>query len=151
MISREWTCIADAVAGTEGVGIVFAASEDRAAVDAGLRTAGYTDIAIDGSKATDFRDVQALIADAFAFPPSAASNLDALADCLRGLSARPEPRLALLWDGADVLIRRDLPGWYRLTDVLSQATDDLWRGDLPDDRLFETVLFLDSLNERADA
>lgn len=146
MISREWTCIANEVPRTEGLGIVFAATEDRAAIGEGLTTAGYTGFAIDGSKVASFRDAQALIAAAFGFPQSAATNLDALADSLRGLSTRPEPRLALLWDGADVLISRDLPGWYRLTEVLSTATDDLWRGDLPDDRLFETVLFIDSLD-----
>jgi len=84
------------------------------------------------------------VAEALRLPPTAGRNLDALADSLRDLSDWPGvPRLALLWDGAETLISRDLSGWFRLTQVLAEATDDLWRGlGDPGDRLFETVLFV---------
>lgn len=147
---RSWTCIADESQAADGQGIVFAATADRAHVTADLARAGYATVTIDGSGARTFRDAQALVAHALHLPESAATNLDALSDCLRDPSSWPEPRLALLWDGADALITRDLPGWYRLTDVLGGATDDLWR-DEPGDKLFETVLFLDGFGEGTDA
>ena len=41
------------------------------------------------------------------------------------------------------LIEKDTSGWFRLADVLQNATQRLWRGgNDPADRLFETVLLV---------
>lgn len=139
----SWTCIAEISPFADGRAIVFAPSEDADAVEEAVRAAGYAVVSIDGTQVKSFRDAQALVATALSLPGSAATNLDALADGLRDLSRRPQRRVALLWHGAVALIERDLDGWYRLTEVLASATDDLWRGDDPGDTLFETVLFID--------
>jgi len=140
----QWTCIAEVVPGLEGTGLVFADPAERQRVVDALSRAGYAIASFDGSEVSDFRQAQRLVAEALRLPPTAGRNLDALADSLRDLSDWPGvPRLALLWDGAETLISRDLSGWFRLTQVLAEATDDLWRGlGDPGDRLFETVLFV---------
>lgn len=144
MAASQWTCIAQEVPGLEGTALVFADPADRDRVVSALSSAGYAVASFDGAGVTDFRQAQRLLAEALRLPASAGRNLDALADSLRDLTEWPDtPRLALLWDGADALISRDLSGWFRLTRVLAEATEDLWRGSgEPGDRLFETVLFV---------
>lgn len=52
--------------------------------------------------------------------------------------------MVLLLHGAGHLVDSDLPGWHTLTDILREASEDLWRGgDTTGDRVFETVALVE--------
>ena len=80
-------------------------------------------------------------------PASAGRNLDALADSLGDLARYwPDaPRVVLAWTHPEQLMLDDEKGWFRLVEVLANASDRLWQGegDDPDDRLFETLVFIE--------
>lgn len=147
-MAREWTSVADEVAGTQGTGIVFAPAEEAGRVVADLERSGWRVVAVAGAGVADFRAMQARIAEALGLPSTAGRNLDALADSLRDIGSLGD-KVALAWSDADVLVDADLPGWFRLTDVLEGATADLWRDGGPGDALFETVLLVRGLGGTA--
>ena len=64
-------------------------------------------------------------------PISAATNLDALLDALRDLDLwwPRTRRIALLWRAADVIEQADPEGFGELVQVLSTASQELWRAD----------------------
>ncbi|MFT4295889.1 MAG: barstar family protein [Micropruina sp.] len=145
MTSREpaaWTCLAE-VLGIEGNGLLFADARDGEELIGRCRDAGYTVVAVDTAGVTDFREAQRRIADGLRLPETAGRNLDALADSLADLARYwpGAPRLVLAWCRPERVIEADPTGWFRLTDVLTEATERLWRGGTdPADRLFETLL-----------
>ena len=114
---------------------------------AGCQDAGYTVVALDTQGVSRFRGAQAAIAAALRLPASAGRNLDALADSLGDLARYwPDaPRLVLAWTHPEQLMLDDEKGWFRLVEVLANASDRLWQGegDDPDDRLFETLVFIE--------
>jgi len=140
-----WTCLADEL-GLDGAALLFADAARKDELAAQAAAAGYTVVQVSTAEVTDFRAAQARIAAALALPDTAGRNLDALADSVGDL-ARYWPdarRICLFWTHPERLIERDPSGWFRLADVLQEATERLWRGgDDPADRMFETVLLVD--------
>jgi len=137
-----WTCLADEL-GLDGQGLVFGDSNQADDLIARCRNAGYAVLTVDTASVTDFREAQARIAAALRLPETAGRNLDALADSLRDLARYwPEAdRVALVWSHPEKLIEADAAGWFRLANVLDDASARLWRGGSdPEDRLFETLL-----------
>lgn len=142
---RGWTCLADELA-LEGTALLFADAAAETALAGRARNAGYAVVSVDTAGVGDFRVAQARIAAGLRLPETAGRNLDALADSLGDLARYwpSTPRIALFWTHPERLIAADAPGWFRLADVLQDATARLWRGhDDPADRLFETVLLVD--------
>jgi hypothetical protein len=129
--------------GLAGRGVLLAAPADAEHVRRMLVDGGYAVAEVQGD-ATGMREAQAAIARALRLPQAAGRNLDALVDSLRDLASwwPDDERVALLWPGAERLVESDLPGFLTLTEILRAATDDLWRGGTPGDRLFETVAFV---------
>jgi hypothetical protein len=129
--------------GLSGRGVLLAAPADADHVRRTLVEGGYA-VAEVQADAIGMREAQAAIAQALRLPETAGRNLDALVDSLRDLGTwwPDDERVALLWPGAERLVEADLPGFLTLTDILRAATDDLWRGGTPGDRLFETVAFV---------
>jgi hypothetical protein len=129
--------------GLAGRGVLLAAPADAEHVRRMLVDGGYAVAEAQGD-ATGMREAQAAIARALRLPQTAGRNLDALVDSLRDLATwwPDDERVALLWPGAERLVESDLPGFLTLTEILRAATDDLWRGGTPGDRLFETVAFV---------
>lgn len=148
MTPARWTCLADELH-LEGESLLFtdAARVSALARDAGA--AGYRVVEVDTATVSDFRVAQARIAAALRLPDTAGRNLDALSDSLGDL-ARYWPqdhRIALFWTHPETLIDQDTSGWFRLADVLQDATRRLWRGgEDPADRLFETLLLVPGLD-----
>ncbi|HOQ53432.1 MAG TPA: barstar family protein [Micropruina sp.] len=139
-----WTCLADELS-LEGEALLFAADEREPALVQRSQAAGYRVVEVDTAGVTDFRVAQARIAAVLRLPESAGRNLDALADSLGDLARYwpDDARIALFWRHPEKLIERDTAGWFRLADVLQDATQRLWRGgNDPADRLFETVLLV---------
>ena len=144
----RWTSLS-AELGIDGDGVLFADASRGEALIARCRDAGYTVVAIDTTGMTGFRAAQQRIARGLRLPETAGRNLDALADSLRDLARYwPDaPRLALVWCHPEPIIDADTVGFLRLTDVLVEASEQLWRGGGdPDDRLFETLLLTDGLD-----
>lgn len=142
------TSLAD-VLDVEGDRLVFADAARGEALIARCRDAGYTVVAVDTTGVLDFREAQRRIAVGLRLPETAGRNLDALADSLHDLARYwPDaPRLALVWCHPEQIIEADTAGWFRLTDVLVEASERLWRGGAdPADRLFETLLLTDGLD-----
>jgi len=129
--------------GLSGRGVLLAAPADADHVRRMLVEGGYA-VAEVQRDTTGMREAQAAIARALRLPETAGRNLDALVDSLRDLATwwPDDERVALLWPGAERLVEADLPGFLTLTEILRAATDDLWRGGTPGDRLFETVAFV---------
>lgn len=129
--------------GLAGRGVLLAAPADAEHVRRMLVDGGYAVAEVHGA-ANGMREAQAAIARALRLPEAAGRNLDALVDSLRDLATwwPDDERVALLWPGAERLVEADLPGFLTLTEILRAATDDLWRGGTPGDRLFETVAFV---------
>ena len=139
-----WTCLADELA-LDGAALLFADAAAQGDLAQRARAAGYTVVTVDTGGVTDFRVAQARIASALRLPETAGRNLDALADSLGDLARYwPDaPRIARFWTHPERLIDVDPSGWFRLADVLQDATDRLGRdGGDPADRLFETVLLV---------
>lgn len=139
-----WTCLADELS-LDGEALLFAADERAGALAERSQAAGYRVVGVDTAGVTDFRVAQARIATALGLPETAGRNLDALADSLRDLARYwpDDARVALFWRHPEKLIEKDTSGWFRLADVLQNATQRLWRGgNDPADRLFETVLLV---------
>lgn len=97
------------------------------------------------------RMAQAALAEALRLPETAGRNLDALVDSLRDLALWwPESdKVVLVLHGAQALVDRDLPGWHTLTEILREASADLWRDGGPGDRAFETVALVEGHGVRA--
>lgn len=132
--------------GLEGRGLVFADAGEGVRLTAGARAAGYAVVTVDTDGVTDFREAQRRIAAALRLPETAGRNLDALADSLADLARYwPDaPLIALAWWRPERLIGADTPGWFRVADVLDEATERLWRdGADPADRAFETLLLVE--------
>ncbi len=129
--------------GLAGRGVLLAAPADAEHVRRRLVDGGYAVAEVLGDS-TGMREAQAAIARALRLPQAAGRNLDALVDSLRDLATwwPDDERVALFWPGAERLVEADLPGFLTLTEILRAATDDLWRGGTPGDRLFETVAFV---------
>lgn len=136
--------------GLRGRGVLLAAPADAVRVRRALAEGGYAVAEVEGDT-SGLREAQAAIARALRLPATAGRNLDALVDSLRDLATwwPDDERVALLWPGAERLVEADLPGFLTLTDILRAATDDLWRGGGPGDRLFETVAFIGGHGVRA--
>jgi len=131
--------------GLDGDALMFADAGRHGSFAQQSAGAGYVVVEVDTAGVTDFRTAQALIAAALLLPETAGRNLDALADSLGDLARYwPDaPRVALFWNHPEKLIEADSAGWFRLADVLQDATERLWRGAAdPDDRVFETVLLV---------
>lgn len=96
-------------------------------------------------QSTTMRTAQAAIATALRMPEAAGRNLDALVDSLRDLATwwPDDERIVLVLHGAESLVEGDLPGWHTLTEILREASADLWRGGGAGDRAFETVALVD--------
>ncbi|WP_109472402.1 barstar family protein [Ornithinimicrobium cavernae] len=165
------TRVTTVLPGLRGRGVVLAAPADVDRVrhaltsagftlaEADLTTGGHPDVSpvrppgaagsadhLDGDPpATSLRTAQRAVATALRLPETAGSNLDALVDSLRDLATwwpRSE-RIVLVLHGAAALVDSDLPGWHTLTEILHGASEDLWRGGAPGDRLFETVALVE--------
>lgn len=91
------------------------------------------------------RAAQEAIATALRLPEPAGRNLDALVDSLRDLAVWwPESdKVVLVLHGAQGLVDSDLPGWHTLTEILREASADLWRDGSAGDRAFETIALVD--------
>lgn len=151
--------LATLLPGLRGHGVLLASPVDAARIRRRLTANGFavaeTDPASWGGQdedtlssppsASSGRRSQAAIAAALRLPESAGRNLDAMVDSLRDLAVwwPDHERVALLWHGADALVDADLPGYLELTEILRAATDDLWRGGMSGDRVFETVALVD--------
>lgn len=155
----------DVLPGLTGRGVVLAAAQDGTRVRHALHDAGYAvalaDLAAAGDLTpgtpegadtlevdptpTSLRTAQAAIARALRLPETAGRNLDALVDSLRDLATwwPQDERVALVLDGAESLVDSDLPGWHVLTEILGEASRDLWRGGQPGDRVFETIALIE--------
>jgi len=145
--------------GLSGHGVVLADPVDTDRIRDTLRQHGFAvaeaslpaqppdpaDVLSDTARQTSLREAQAEIARALRLPETAGRNLDALVDSLRDLALwwPHDERVALLLHGAGHLVDSDLPGWHTLTDILRSASDDLWRGGMPGDRVFETVALVE--------
>lgn len=146
--------------GLSGHGVVLASTADAERIRAVLQGHGFAvaearlpahpgdaaDVLQESAQPTSLREAQAEVARALRLPEAAGRNLDALVDSLRDLALwwPDHERVALLLHGAGHLVDSDLPGWHTLTDILREATDDLWRGGgMPGDRVFETVALVD--------
>ncbi len=149
------------VPGLRGRGVLLAAPQDADRIRAALESAGFVvaeaDLRHDGDghstarptadtldadpTPSSMRAAQAAIATALRLPETAGRNLDALVDSLRDLATwwPQEERIVLLIHGAESLVESDLPGWHTLTEILREASADLWRGGVEGDRAFETV------------
>lgn len=139
-----WSSLAEHL-GLDGEALLFADASRRVSFAQASVAAGYVVVEVDTAGVTDFRLAQARIAAALRLPETAGRNLDALADSLGDLARYwPDaPRVALFWSHPEKLIEADSSGWFRLADVLQNATERLWRGDGdPADRVFETVLLV---------
>lgn len=145
MTGVGWTCLADEL-GLDGAELLFADAGSRNRLADKCAAAGYLMLEVDTAGVTDFRVAQARIATVLGLPETAGRNLDALADSLGDLARYwPQaPRIALFWTHPERLIDADTSGWFRLAEVLQDATGRLWHGHGdPADRLFETVLLVD--------
>lgn len=100
-------------------------SSPAAVLGARLAEQGYTVRTVRGAQLTDLRAAQRAVATALHLPGNAATNLDALVDTLRDLDDwwPHDPRLALLWEDADVLQEHDPKGWATLQDILDEASE----------------------------
>jgi hypothetical protein len=161
------------VHGLRGRGVLLASPADAERIRAGLVAAGFAVVEADLSGATrrgaatgaehhpllgqspdtldsepirtSLRTAQTAIADALRLPETAGRNLDAMVDSLRDLATwwPGSERVVLLLHHAESLVESDLPGWHTLTEVLREASQDLWRGGGLGDRAFETVALVD--------
>lgn len=147
-----------------GRGVLLAAPQDASRIRQELSAAGFAvaeaDLTDGGDRhaaaevaadtldtdpvRSSLRTAQAAVATALHLPETAGRNLDALVDSLRDLATWwPEnERIVLLVHGAESLVESDLPGWHILTEILREASADLWRGGVEGDRAFETVAFV---------
>ena len=107
----------------------------------GAQNAGDRQTIADADAGHSLRSAQAAVAGALRLPETAGRNLDALVDSLRDLAAwwPGDERIVLLLHHAESLVEGDLPGWHTLTEILREASADLWRGGAEGDRVFETV------------
>lgn len=66
-------------------------------------------------------------------------------DSLRDLATwwPDDQQVALVLEHAERVVDGDLPGWHTLTEILREATDDLWRGGEDGDRVLVTVALID--------
>lgn len=157
--------VRDVLPGLSGRGVVLAAAKDGTRVRQALHDAGYAVTLADLTAAgdltpgtperadtlevdrtpTSLRTAQAAIARALRLPETAGRNLDALVDSLRDLATwwPEDERVALVLAGAESLVDSDLPGWHTLTEILGAASQDLWRGGEPGDRVFETIALIE--------
>lgn len=129
-----------------GHGVLLAAPADGDHLRAVLAASGFAIAEADlGVDATELRTAQAAIATALRLPETAGRNLDALVDSLRDLALWwPESdRIVLVLHNAQALVDSDLPGWHTLTEILREASSDLWRDGGVGDRAFETVALVD--------
>lgn len=147
-VVTEWTWAGAHLPGIEGQGVYFAAPADRVPILATLEPAGYRVVEVTGSEMADGTATRQAIAAALGLPATAASNADAFADGLTdlgGSASVPERRLMLLWNDADALLDRDLPGWTEIVGDLKAASAYLWdpeNDDAPDNLVFESILFV---------
>lgn len=124
----------------------FAIAEAHLGTGAAPRDAESSADHLDGDTAPiTMRTAQAGIAEGLRLPESAGRNLDAMVDSLRDLATwwPDDERIVLLLHGAESLVHGDLPGWHTLTEILQQASADLWRGGAEGDRAFETIALVD--------
>lgn len=134
-----------------GQGVLLAAAADADRIRHALADAGFAIVEADLSARdqradpTTLRTAQATIAEALYLPETAGRNLDAMVDSLRDLATwwPEDERILLLLHGAEALVQSDLPGWHTLTEILRDASRDLWQGGAPGDRVFETVALVD--------
>lgn len=126
-----------------GRGVLLASPRDVDLIRERLGSAGFT-VAETGTP-DSLRGAQAAVAEALRLPETAGRNLDALVDSLRDLAAwwPDSERIVLLLHEATALVESDLPGWHTLTEILREASADLWRGGVEGDRAFETIAFVD--------
>jgi hypothetical protein len=134
----HWTHAGEHLPWLRGQGFHIAAAGTERLVEQTLSDVGF--VVTRGNSATAWSRYLAVV-EALDLPPTAANNLDALADSLRDL---PEnwagtTRLALLWTGADSLLTTDLWAFTQAAAVLQSATADCWSRGL----VFETVAFVD--------
>jgi hypothetical protein len=154
MNGAERVLIGRLLPGLIGRGVLLANPADVERVRRTLTGNGFALAEVEpgaGAPAASMREVQAAIARTLRLPATAGRNLDAMADSLRDLAVwwPDDERVALLWPGAEKLVESDLPGYLTLTEVLRAASDDLWRGGAPGDRVFETVAFVHPLGMAA--
>lgn len=151
--------VASVLPDLSGRGVLLAAAGDAAQIVSTLANAGFAVAqanlragsplerdSLDSDIApTSLRSAQAAIATALRLPETAGTNLDALVDSLRDLATwwPDDERVVLVLHGAESLVEGDLPGWQTLTDILREASADLWRGGETGDRAFETVALVD--------
>lgn len=139
-----WTCLADELS-LEGEALLFAADEREPALVQRSQAAGYRVVEVDTAGVTDFRVAQARIAAVLRLPESAGRNLTRWPTAWATSPATGPTMHASPCSGGTLRswIERDTAGWFRLADVLQDATQRLWRGgNDPADRLFETVLLV---------
>ncbi|WP_022923273.1 barstar family protein [Serinicoccus marinus] len=84
--------------------------------------AGYAVAEVTTPRGGGLRETQAQVAQALRLPPTAATNLDALADALRDLGQVWDGQeVALLWADAAALAERDGRAWWILSEILDDA------------------------------
>lgn len=146
----RWTWAGDHLPEIEGQGVYFAAPADRAPVLGNLDLGGYVVVEVDGRAMIDARTARGTIAAALGLAETAPNNPDAFADSLTELRAAGG-RIMLLWNDADTLLQRDLPGWTEIVGDLKAASAYLWdpeNDDSPDNVVFETILLVDGYGVR---
>ena len=133
----EWTCVADHLPGLTRQGFNVIAPADFVRAEVALRKAGFQVCPAAGTGDRD--ETVRVICTALGLPP--APNLDAFADLLHDLTSGP---VALIWIGADQLLRRNLAAWLDLVEILTRATVEHWPVDPAQGRLvFETLAVTD--------
>lgn len=128
--------------GLRGRGVLLAAPADGDDIRAALVAGGFAIAEADlGEDGATMRTAQAAIATALRLPETAGRNLDAMVDSLRDLALWwPESdKIVLVLHGAQSLVDGDLPGWHTLTEILREASTDLWHDGGAGDRALETI------------
>ena len=105
------------------------AASDEPAVRAGLTAAGFEIVTVAGAAITNASTLFAEMARAFRFPDYFGHNWAALTDCLRDLRGRENPRLALLWLGADMSLAADVQTVIDAVRVVDDVASELAEDD----------------------
>lgn len=106
-----------------------AGAAEEPALRATLSAAGFEVVTLVGTAITNESTLFEEMARAFAFPDYFGHNWAALTDCLRDLRGRDNPRLALLWVGADASLAADLQTFLDAVLVLDEVAAELGEDD----------------------
>lgn len=129
--ATQWIDVRRALPWLRGHRVHVVAADREPALRTALADLGFTCLTLDGRGLVDAAGFFTAAARALGRDKGFGANWDALRDALLDLDASATTRVALLWRGADILIRSDLSTFVAAITTFDGAARDL--GTLPTD------------------